>query len=397
MSDKKISQLTASTTPLAGTEVLPIVQSGETKKVAVSDLTAGRAVAVLSFASTNDSTVNGLTVGKGASNTTTNTAIGISALSSNTTGINNTAIGYQAGKNTTTSSTVGVTFVGSQAGAANTTGYNDGFGVGALQAVVTGNSNAAFGYGALNKATGSANSAFGFAALNSVVSAAGNTAFGASALQANTGANNTAIGYRAGVLLTTGANNTLIGGYEGTAGLVGHVIISDGAGNQRISIDASGNTTIPAGNIVIGTAGKGIDFSATPGTGTSELLADYEEGTWSPGVNFGGNNVDMVVTTTGTYTKVGRLVTVRCSVTFSAKGSSTGTFQITGLPFTVATKGAGTCGYNFAITVNSKTMFSFTAQGTVIVMYPLGLGDAANDTYFANGTDIQDITITYTA
>ena len=44
MADKKISALTASTTPLAGTEVLPIVQSGATVKVAVSDLTAGRAV-----------------------------------------------------------------------------------------------------------------------------------------------------------------------------------------------------------------------------------------------------------------------------------------------------------------------------------------------------------------
>ena len=45
MADKKISALTASTTPLAGTEVLPIVQSGATVKVAVSDLTAGRAIA----------------------------------------------------------------------------------------------------------------------------------------------------------------------------------------------------------------------------------------------------------------------------------------------------------------------------------------------------------------
>lgn len=44
MADKKISALTASTLPLAGTEVLPIVQSGSTVKVAVSDLTAGRAV-----------------------------------------------------------------------------------------------------------------------------------------------------------------------------------------------------------------------------------------------------------------------------------------------------------------------------------------------------------------
>ena len=44
MADKKISALTASTTPLAGTEVLPIVQSAATVKVAVSDLTAGRSV-----------------------------------------------------------------------------------------------------------------------------------------------------------------------------------------------------------------------------------------------------------------------------------------------------------------------------------------------------------------
>jgi hypothetical protein len=44
MADKKISALTSATTPLAGTEVLPIVQSGATVKVAVSDLTAGRAV-----------------------------------------------------------------------------------------------------------------------------------------------------------------------------------------------------------------------------------------------------------------------------------------------------------------------------------------------------------------
>lgn len=44
MADLKISQLPAATTPLAGTEVLPIVQSGATKQVSVADLTTGRAV-----------------------------------------------------------------------------------------------------------------------------------------------------------------------------------------------------------------------------------------------------------------------------------------------------------------------------------------------------------------
>ena len=46
MADAKISALSAATTPLAGTEVLPIVQSGATKKVSVADLTAGRDVSV---------------------------------------------------------------------------------------------------------------------------------------------------------------------------------------------------------------------------------------------------------------------------------------------------------------------------------------------------------------
>lgn len=44
MADTKISALTGATTPLAGTEVLPIVQSGTTKQVSVANLTAGRAV-----------------------------------------------------------------------------------------------------------------------------------------------------------------------------------------------------------------------------------------------------------------------------------------------------------------------------------------------------------------
>ena len=49
MADLKISALTASTTPLAGTEVLPIVQSSTTKQVSVANLTAGRAVSMLSL------------------------------------------------------------------------------------------------------------------------------------------------------------------------------------------------------------------------------------------------------------------------------------------------------------------------------------------------------------
>jgi hypothetical protein len=49
MADKKISQLTSATTPLAGTEVLPIVQSSTTVQVSAANVTAGRAVSGASF------------------------------------------------------------------------------------------------------------------------------------------------------------------------------------------------------------------------------------------------------------------------------------------------------------------------------------------------------------
>lgn len=49
MADTKISALTVATTPLAGTEVLPIVQSGVTKQVSIANLTAGRAVSAASL------------------------------------------------------------------------------------------------------------------------------------------------------------------------------------------------------------------------------------------------------------------------------------------------------------------------------------------------------------
>ena len=49
MANSKISALTSATTPLAGTETLPVVQSSTTKQVSVANLTAGRAVSASSL------------------------------------------------------------------------------------------------------------------------------------------------------------------------------------------------------------------------------------------------------------------------------------------------------------------------------------------------------------
>jgi hypothetical protein len=89
------------------------------------------------------------------------------------------------------------------------------------------------------------------------------------------------------------------------------------ASQIKTPITFAGDVTLSTGNLVIGTAGKGIDFSADPSAPgmTSELLADYEEGTWTPAPNSGTFS-----SATGRYTKVGRVVTLQFNITVGTGG-----------------------------------------------------------------------------
>ena len=102
-------------------------------------------------------------------------------------------------------------------------------------------------------------------------------------------------------------------------------------------IDVVGNIKL-TGNVVIAN-GQGIDFSATPGTGTSELLADYEEGTWTPVVRDGSSGTAATASSTiGRYTKIGRMVQFQIQIeNIDTSGLTAGnTIFVTGFPFTVA-------------------------------------------------------------
>ena len=116
----------------------------------------------------------------------------------------------------------------------------------------------------------------------------------------------------------------------------------------------TGDQTLSTGNLVIGTSGKGIDFSATsngPGT-TSELLDDYEEGeytvTLTPSTS---GSITLSVSHLG-YTKIGRVVTVTGWLIVGSVSSPVGSSITASLPFTVANTGGsssafgGTCGQN---------------------------------------------------
>jgi len=120
-------------------------------------------------------------------------------------------------------------------------------------------------------------------------------------------------------------------GYDGKFGTSSnHPVYFQVNGSSKASITSAGNLSITDGNLVIGTSGHGIDFSAAGNAGgmTSELLDDYEEGTWTP--TLGGNaSYDIRV---GTYTKIGNLVYAYCRIRPTSLGTGSDD-TISGLPF----------------------------------------------------------------
>ena len=98
-----------------------------------------------------------------------------------------------------------------------------------------------------------------------------------------------------------------------------------------------GNVVIDDGNLVVAN-GHGIDFSATSNSGSgmnSELFDDYEEGSWVPGMAFGGGSSGITYSSrSGSYVKIGRFVYCVGQIDLSNRGSSGGDATFTNLPFT---------------------------------------------------------------
>ena len=192
----------------SATTSIPLSQldSNFTTPVTIGSTTValGNTVASLagltSVTTTGDSSISGLTVGKGGGAVSTNTALGNGALGSNTTATNNTAVGFQAGYFLTTG--------GASTGA-----------------------NAFFGYYAGRVSTGDLNCYLGYA----------------SGQAATSGSNNTFVGgYNSGGTVTTGAKNTILGNYNGNQGSLdirtssNYIVLSDGDGNPRCYWNSNG-------------------------------------------------------------------------------------------------------------------------------------------------------------
>lgn len=245
MADTKISALPSATTPLGGTEILPIVQSGTTDNVSVANLTAGRDVAMRNLTMSQFATYTSITQSRAQGTSASPTPV----------------------------------------------------------------------------------------------------ANGQTLAQWNANGYTTSGGYRTGAYIAAAVSAGVSGDELPTTVYI--ATTADGATSptNRVSISHTGDTNVLTGNLVIGTAGKGIDFSADSHAAgmTSELLNDYEEGTFTPTLSGSTGNPTGVAygTQSGTYTKIGRMVSVYVQLTFTTYTGGSGNAQISGLPFTVGTNGRG--------------------------------------------------------
>jgi len=125
-------------------------------------------------------------------------------------------------------------------------------------------------------------------------------------------------------------------------------------------------------------AGAGITFNGD--TAAANELDDYEEGTWTPGLQ-GSSTAGTSTTGTikGKYTKIGNYVTANFYIDWTAF-SGTGDLRITGLPFTVSNdQNAGAVSSNVALPASTVGIiaWAFNSQTYIVLLaYKDGAGDA---------------------
>ena len=156
----------------------------------------------------------------------------------------------------------------------------------------------------------------------------------------------------------------------------------------------TGDQTLGTGNLIQGTAAKGVNFTAnTPAAGmTSQLLNWYEEGTWTPTLGGLSGGALTYTTQTGRYTRVGRQVTAYFYIEVNTNTNTSGNVYLT-MPFA-----SDAAGYDGLVGMNTSgntsiNHISFYSAGSTPYFYTAG-GGTLNGGVIYNGCVLSG-TITY--
>lgn len=266
MANSKISALTAATTPLAGTEVLPVVQSGVTKQVSVANLTAGRAVSADSLALTG-SPLPATSGGTGQSSY----AVGDLLYASTTTALSKLA--DVATGNALISGGVGVAPSWGKIGL--TTHVSGTLPVGNGGTGLTAVSSGYIPYG--NSAT--------------ALTTSGDLTFVSNNLEVYTNITARNGSGNAVFRLRTAATDMQWTGISGSSNVS---LIDNSTGFTLLNIGSTTDVTVNRGNLVVGTAGKGIDFTAGGiANGVAYLDGSKLLASFSSNFKFDGTTLDL--------------------------------------------------------------------------------------------------------
>jgi hypothetical protein len=267
------------------------------------------------------------------------------------------------------------------------------------------------------------------ASIAGTLAVSGNATFDTNTLFVNASTDRVGVGTTAPnttlSVVTSGAESTIspiVTAQTSTVTYGGLYAIRDGAGDQRglvlqtyeanvglaekVRITSTGNvgigTNAPAVKLdVVGNirSSTGILFGSD--TAAANALDDYEEGTWTMGVAFGGASVGVTTSlNTGSYVKVGRKVTVTGFLALTSKGSSTGDAAITGLPFAVANLSqnysSASIWFENVSFLNQLTSFGDVNTTTLLLFEASSLGVVTRITNadFANNSGIM-LSFTY--
>jgi len=182
---------------------------------------------------------------------------------------------------------------------------------------------------------------------------------------------------------TAAGDNAAIG-YTASEGLI---LAGQGSTNDAdttVVNVATGATDVEvsSGNILFGTASKGVYLGVTAAT-AANLLDDYEEGTFTPAILI--STTDNTEDAYGFYTKIGRVVQVHVTANMVSSFSGTGAVKVTGLPFTPSSSSTHPISYVGPDYVDSSNLAWFVNSGaTTISAYILPTSKLALINNFTN-------------
>jgi hypothetical protein len=207
---------------------------------------------------------------------------------------------------------------------------------------------------------------------------------------------NTYAGGCLALLDSAGSNTSYI------TSITSSMFFSNNGSTNHMVLDSNGGlktlNTIGVGNATPSASGAGITFPATQSASSdANTLDDYEEGTWTPTVTFGGASVGITYNTTftgATYTKIGNRVCISGFLLLTNKGSSTGGAAIANLPFTSEsgnTRYLGVAIGGSAFTFANQFWASISPNATSIVLQEsteAGSASSLTNSDFSNGTEL---------